>query len=456
MWFRRDLRLNDLPGLCQAASSGHGDVLGLFVHDDRLRRPAGHARLAYLGASLSALDESMGGALCQRVGKPTEQVVAAARDVGARSVHVTADFGPYGRRRDRAVSEALAEHGIELVATGSPYAVDPGVVRNAEGRGYEVFSAFRRGWEQHGWDPPFETPDELQWLRSAGHTVPVTAPADEGTRLPQAGEAAARRRWERFIDPAEGALASYAVDRDRPDREGTSRMSAHLRWGETHPRTLLASIDPAMGDGHERMTAEIAWREFYGDVLFHRPDAARDWYRDSFQRMTVDDLEHAATSASLVAWQQGRTGFPLVDAGMRQLLAEGWMHNRVRMVTASFLVKDLHLDWRIGARWFMRHLVDGDLASNQMGWQWVAGSGNDAAPYFRVFNPVRQGLRFDPDGDYVRRYVPELRHMPGASAHEPWRYLDGGASGYPDPIVDHAEERREALRRYQEMTGRRP
>ena len=258
--------------------------------------------------------------------------------------------------------------------------------------------------------------------------------------LPPSGEEAALERWESFR--ADG-LASYADLRDRADLAGTSSLSAHLKWGEIHPRTLLADLDGSRGRAVFRK--EIAWREFYADVLHHAPGSARTWLDPRFARMEHDSGPLADERFAALA--EGRTGYPFVDAGMRQLLSEGWVHNRVRMVVASFLVKDLHLPWQRGARWFMAHLRDGDLASNQQGWQWVAGSGTDAAPYFRVFNPVTQGLRFDPDGDYVRRYVPELRGLPGKDAHEPW---DAPllAPDYPARIVDHAEERDESLRRY--------
>jgi deoxyribodipyrimidine photo-lyase len=215
-----------------------------------------------------------------------------------------------------------------------------------------------------------------------------------------------------------------------------------------HPRQLLALV----GDepGAATFATELAWREFYADVLFHRPDTVRRNFAASMDGIRWDRGGEA--DERFAAWCAGRTGYPIVDAGMRQLLAEGWMHNRVRMITASFLVKDLHLDWRLGAAWFLRHLVDGDLASNSHGWQWTAGTGTDAAPFFRVFNPTLQGARFDPDGDYVRRYVPELRSIPGAAVHEPWTarrdLFSGSAPDYPAPIVDHAAEREEALERY--------
>ena len=218
-----------------------------------------------------------------------------------------------------------------------------------------------------------------------------------------------------------------------------------------HPRTLLADLADGrrhLGEGAERFATELAWREFYADVLWHHPRSAWHDLRPALAGMDYDDEGDAVE-----AWRQGRTGYPVVDAAMRQLLHEGWMHNRMRMVTASFLTKDLHVWWPLGARHFLEHLIDGDIASNNHGWQWVAGTGTDASPYFRVFNPVTQGLRFDPHGDYVRRYVPELAHLEGKAAHEPWKHDDGYAHGYPERIVDHADERREALRRYEAVRG---
>jgi deoxyribodipyrimidine photo-lyase len=265
--------------------------------------------------------------------------------------------------------------------------------------------------------------------------------------LPETGEVAAHRRLDRFLD---GGVDRYAEDRDRPDRDGTSRLSVDLKYGTLHPRQLLSRL--GAGDGPRTFETELCWREFYADVLHHRPDSAWQDYDRSMRSIPWDTGKRS--DERFDAWAHGRTGYPIVDAGMRQLLGEGWMHNRVRMLTASFLVKDLHLDWRRGAAWFLDHLVDGDLASNNHGWQWVAGCGTDAAPYVRVFNPVTQGRRFDPDGAYVRRWVPELAGIEGKAVHEPWKQrgdaglLGASASDYPDRIVDHATEREEALARY--------
>ncbi|HET7533038.1 MAG TPA: deoxyribodipyrimidine photo-lyase [Nocardioidaceae bacterium] len=441
MWFRRDLRLEDNPALLEACAGTSG-VLLLFVVDPRLWEPAGPARRAYLVASLARLDESVGGRLVVRHGDPAREVVRAATEAGAGTVHVAADFGPYGSRRDRAVEEALAEHGVELCRTGSAYAVAPGRVVNGSGEGYKVFTPFARAWAEHGWRAPAGRPaPEQRWLTAESDGVPQASVPD-GLTLPSAGEEAAHRRWREFLE----SVAEYDDARDRPDLDGTSRMSVHLKWGEIHPRTLLADLGARRSKGAATYRNELAWREFYADVLHRRPDTAREYLRREFASMEYDE-----PGDDLAAWQEGRTGFPIVDAGMRQLRATGWMHNRVRMIVASFLVKDLHLEWQLGARHFMRCLVDGDLASNQHGWQWVAGCGTDAAPYFRVFNPISQGRKFDPDGLYVRRWVAELADVDKAYIHEPSTQPGGLPEGYPPPLLDHAEERREALARLERM-----
>jgi len=460
LWFRRDLRLGDNPALLAAAGAA-GDmsaVLPLFVFDPALWEPAGAPRRAYLLRSLTELDSSMrrgGGRLLVRRGDPVEEVVAAARAAGSRSVHVAADFGPYGRVRDERVEHALAERGVELVRTGSPYAVAPGRVSKPDGSPYQVWSPFFRAWVDHGWRGPAALPVGLTWAEhSLASAPPPEGPDLGGMRLPSAGEEAARQRWAAFRD---GALRAYGDDRDRADLSGTSTMSAHLKYGEVHPRTLLADLssitgrEPAAARGAETYRRELCWREFYADVLWNRPETAREYLKAEIATMAYDS--GTVADARLRAWQEGRTGYPFVDAGMRQLQAEGWVHNRVRMVAASFLCKDLHLDWRLGARHFLQWLRDGDLASNNHGWQWVAGSGTDAAPYFRVFNPVLQGVKFDPDGDYVRRYVPELRMVAGPGVHEPWNLAGGPPPGYPERIVEHAAERAEALRRYAAVNG---
>jgi len=447
MWFRRDLRLADNPALLEACAAD-GGVLPLFVLDPALWGPAGPSRRAYLSRSLSALDASLqkiGGRLSVAQGRPAEQVLRAAREVGATRVHVAADFGPYGHRRDLDVEKALAEAGIELVRTGSPYAVAPGRVRNGSGEPYKVYTPFSRAWAEHGWRAPVDAPARATWL-SLAESVDVPQPElPEGLELPAAGEDVARRQWRAYVD---GGLEGYEHDRNRPDLDATSRMSVHLKWGEIHPRTMLADLRDHSSKGAVTYRRELAWREFYADVLFARPDSARQYLRSELARMP-----YAEPGDQLTAWCEGRTGFPIVDAGMRQMRASGWMHNRVRMIVASFLVKDLHVEWQHGARCFMHWLADGDLASNQHGWQWVAGSGTDPAPYFRIFNPTTQGEKFDPDGSYVRRWVPELRDLDAKHVHHPADAPGGPPEGYPAPMVDHKAERAEALARYEHARG---
>ena len=440
LWLRRDLRLGDHPALAGAA--GAGPVVGLFVLDPALLGPAGAPRRAFLFRSLRALDTSMGGRLVVRHGDPVEVVPAAAAEAGAESVLVSADFGPYGRRRDQAVARALRADGRRLVGIGSPYAVDPGQVRKQDGTPFRVFGPFYRAWRAHGWPAP-ASPPEVEWaggVRSEGipEDPPVTA------ALPPAGEEAALARLEAFLA---GPVDDYAGRRDRPAADATTRLSPYLKYGCVHPRTVLARL--GRSKSHEKLRSELAWREFYADVLWHHPESARQALQPAMAEMPLD----SGTTADerFRAWTEGRTGFPLVDAGMRQLLGEAWVHNRVRMVVASFLVKDLHIDWSRGARWFMERLVDGDLASNSHGWQWVAGTGTDPAPYFRIFNPVTQAKEHDPAGDYVRRWVPELASVAGAAVHEPWKQPGGVPAGYPERIVDHAAERAEALSRYESL-----
>jgi deoxyribodipyrimidine photo-lyase len=443
LWFRRDLRLLDHPALHAAAEQAAGGrVLPLFVLDPRLLRGAGAARTTYLLRSLAALRAATDGALVVRRGRPEAVLARVVRELGADAVHVSADTAPFGRRRDDAVVEALD---VPLVRTGTPYAVGPGSVTKKDGTPYAVFTPFSRAWADHGWPAPAGAPPSgLRWARGVDGDDLPDEPATDAD-LPAAGEEAAHARWEEFAD---SDLAGYDAGRDRPDQDSTSRLSVHLKYGELHPRTLLADLAGRRGKGVATFRTELAWREFYADVLWHQPRSAWEYLKPEMARM-----RYARPGKAFEAWQRGETGFPFVDAGMRQLLAQGWMHNRVRMVTASFLVKDLHVEWQHGARHFLDHLVDGDLASNNHGWQWVAGSGTDAAPYFRVFNPVAQGQRFDPDGEYVRRWVPELRHLDGKAAHEPWEADDGYAHGYPERVVDHRAERQEALDRYAEVRG---
>lgn len=451
MWFRRDLRLHDNPALGRAAESG--EVLGLFVLDPALVARSGAARLSWLAASLRSLNDSMAGRLLVLRGAPAEVVPAITAQVGASAVHMAADYGPYGSRRDAAVADRLTADGRALVPTGSAYAIAPGRVRKADGTGYKVFTPFFRGWSEHGWRAPVDsagmvrwrTPDSscaASWSPPAGDAAGLPGLALPGLDLPlDAGETAARCRWQEFRATS---LPSYDSTRDRPDLAGTSMLSSHLRWGEIHPRTLLADLDDS--SGAQSFRRQLAFRDFYADLLARNPASATTSMDPAFDSAILYRSGSAA-DADFERWTRGETGYPFVDAGMRQLQHTGWMHNRVRMVVASFLVKDLLIPWWRGADWFMRCLTDGDLANNSQGWQWVAGCGTDAAPYFRIFNPVTQGRKFDPAGDYVRRYLPELSQITGSAVHEPWR-LPTPPADYPGPMVDHRLAREEALSRY--------
>ncbi len=443
-WFRRDLRLVDHPALEAAAE--RGPVLPLFIDDAVLREPSGANRLHFLSASLRSLDRSMGGRLVVRSGDPVRVLEELAGEIEASSVVATADFGPYGRRRDERVERELDSDHFSVSFLDSPYAVPPGTITTKTDTPYKVFTPFFRAWTERGRPQPSPAP-EVEW---------VTGPATEGipeapevtADLPPAGEDAAAERLDWFLG---GPVHDYHECRNDPGIDGTSRLSPYLKWGALHPRQILARLGRSSGEDVFR--SEIAWREFYADVLFHRPDSARHAFVDTLASIEYD--EGPVADERFERWCRGETGYPIVDAGMRQLVAQGWMHNRVRMIVASFLVKDLHLDWTRGARWFMQHLVDGDLASNNHGWQWVAGTGTDAAPYFRVFNPTTQSAKFDGSGAYLRRWVPEIAHLSDARIHEPVRDETGPPEGYPEPIVDHAAERNEALARYERAKGHR-
>ncbi|MET1132640.1 MAG: deoxyribodipyrimidine photo-lyase [Aeromicrobium sp.] len=437
MWFRADLRLHDHGALRSAIEAGRDGVVPLFVLDDHFPPENMPVRSAYLARLLADFDERIDG-LHVVHGRPEVEVPRVVRETGAASVHVTAGHTPYALRRDARVAEALGD--VPLVAADSAYAVTPGTVRKGDGSAYKVFTPWFRAWQAQGSQPPVTAvrSHAVPWVRPGG-SAPLPEVAEADIDLPPAGERAARAHWRSWLDDH---VEAYDRERDRPDLDTTSRMSVHLKWGTIHPRTLLADLAEQSSTGGRAYQRQLAFREFYADVLHEWPGSAFGYYNRAYEQMQYDE-----PAGDFEAWKQGRTGFPFIDAGMRQLLVQGWMHNRVRMAVASFLVKDLHLEWTHGARWFRERLVDADLANNQHGWQWVAGCGTDAAPYFRVFNPVGQGRRFDPDGAYIRRWVPELREVEGHGVHEPWTLPEPPAD-YPPPLVDHAQERLEALRRH--------
>ncbi|MBM3743758.1 MAG: deoxyribodipyrimidine photo-lyase [Actinobacteria bacterium] len=440
-WFRRDLRLADNPALLASLDEGN-EVIPLFIMDEEIAERAGAHRRAYLAASLRVLNESLGGTLHLISGDPVAVLSELKKETGAISIHSAFQYAPYGNQLDGKLKKA----GIELTQVGSSYAVTPGRVLKDDGTPYRVYTPFYRAWSAHGWRKPVAAPKNPNWVAPSKSAKIPDWKAPDGVTIQEAGEVAALKRFKEFL---KRAADEYGDARNIPGTEGTSRMSPHLRWGEIHPRTMLEPL--GQKKGHEVYRKEIAWREFYADVLHHNPHTSRDYYDVKYKKM-----RYAEPGKAFQAWCEGKTGFPFVDAAMRQLVHEGWMHNRTRMVVASFLVKDLHIEWQHGANFFMKYLIDNDVASNSHGWQWTAGCGTDASPYYRVFNPIEQGRRFDFEGDYIKRYIPELRHLSGEDIHEPWLVLDGLSKGYPEPIVDHAKERLESLARLEEIKAAKP
>lgn len=440
MWFRRDLRVTDNPAWADATRSAD-EVVALYVVDPRLFESAGPFRRDLLLAHLRSLDAELatrGGRLRVEMGDPADVVPAVAAAVGAEAVHANADATPYSRRRDTRVHRALG--GTPLRTRWGTMVHHPGAVLTAKGALSMVFTPFYRAWIATAWDP-WPEPGDATVVADPGRGVPTTT-----SGLPEGGEQAALNRLEQFLDRVD----EYPDQRDLPGLDTTSKLAADLRWGTISPRLVCSAVGDAT-EGRRAFVRQLAWRDWYAHLLWERPDLRRRAMRPQWDRLAWRE-----DPTGLHAWREGRTGYPIVDAGMRQLAATGWMHNRVRMITASFLVKDLLIDWRLGERWFFHLLGDGDVAQNVGNWQWVAGTGPDAAPYFRIFNPVAQGRRFDPGGTYVRRWCPELAALPDRWIHAPWEAPTSvlAAAGielgrdYPEPIVDHAEARERALVAY--------
>jgi deoxyribodipyrimidine photo-lyase len=460
-WIRRDLRLADNPALATAMASSP-QVIPAFVLDPILLNSPHNSprRTAFLFDGLRALDLSLrerGSRLIVRSGDPAQALALLASESRATSVVAERDHSPYATARDVRLGRSLP---LTLVDGVSVH--PPGEVVRPDGRPYTVFTPFSRSWKAR----PFPGPQDLIPAPSRLSTpanlesLPIPDLPIEHAEFP-AGEAEAFRRLMAFALRRGAPISGYAADRELPGIEGTSRLSPYLRFGMLSARqavvaALQAAESAATPDarrGAQSWLEELIWREFYVSILAAFPGVRRRAFRADLQR-----IRWSNDRADFAAWCEGRTGYPIVDAAMRQLAVTGWMHNRARMIVASFMVKHLLIDWRWGERWFMQHLLDGDPASNNGGWQWSAGTGTDAAPYFRVFNPVLQGKKFDPRGDFVRRWVPELARMPVDRLHTPWE-LSGPeqlrvgvtlGEGYPFPIVDHAWARRRALAAYAE------
>lgn len=449
-WFRRDLRLQDNLALNQAvADSSSGEVAAIYLLEldyfDSLSAIRQHSLLASIRSLQADMDGALNISLVAGLDELAGELVAFCKSHDVGELHASRMFDPAAIATQNQVGVALRDAGVYLKLTGSNYAVDPGTVLKGDGSPYKVYTPFYRAWLQTGWAEPAMLDARAKFAKPIRVDDLPQAKTDAPFKI-RAGYEFALETFAKF---QRRAAKNYHELRDRVDMSGTSHLSHALAHGEIHPRTLLARLGDS--EGEITFAKELCWREFYADVLFHNPTSIDHYYEPRFAKMRYNSGSQAA--ASLEAWKQGRTGFPMVDAGMRQLHQTGWMHNRVRMIVASFLVKDLHLEWQEGAKHFEQLLTDYDPASNSHGWQWTAGSGTDASPYYRVFNPVTQGYKFDPNGDYVRKYIPELRHIEGKDVHEPWNLLHGYLHGYPTPIVDHAAERLESLLRLDELKG---
>jgi deoxyribodipyrimidine photo-lyase len=457
VWFGRDLRVRDHPAL-RAALDRHERVVPVFCLDDRLLhgRHSSGARTQFLLECLHDLAGELrdrGSGLVIRHGSPERELLELAGEARAAAVHMTADVSPFARRRADRVRAALRGGDVGLCAHDGVNAVDVTTIETTQGRPYSVFSPFHRTWAAAPRRPLLQAPRQLPPLpsrltRGRIPSLETLGLAQEVAEPAPGGEAEARRTLDRFLGDA---VRTYADDHDALGRDRTSRLSPYLHFGCISPRTVEERLP--RGAGAEAFRRQLCWRDFHHHVLHHFQRNARS----EFQTRHRGSIRWSYARRPFEAWCEGRTGYPLVDAGMRQLRREGWMHNRARLVVGSFLTKDLGIDWRWGERWFMRLLIDGDEANNNGNWQWIASVGTDPAPvYRRIYNPARQQASYDPDNAYVLRFVPELARVPGRYLPEPWTMPDEVqrearcviGDDYPAPIVDHAVARREALDRY--------
>ncbi|MFZ1752321.1 MAG: deoxyribodipyrimidine photo-lyase [Caldilineaceae bacterium] len=467
-WIRRDLRLADNRALTEAvrqAGAAKAGVIPLFVFDPALLNSAytGQKWIDFLTGGLISLHESLlqrGSRLVVRRGDPLAVLQLVMAESGATAIYAQADHSPYAVQRDARISAALPLHLVAGVT-----ALPPGTVVKADGTPYTVFTPFKKRWlslSPASREPLLPSPARLSTPESIASEV-LPSLADTPSFPP--GEEAAWARLTAFTQGAHAPIFDYANTRNRPDWDDTSRLSPYLRLGMLSPRQALVAAQaagqraetPAQRAGVETWISELIWREFFVSILHHFPGVRRASFRPDYA-----EIDWRNDRDEFAAWCTGRTGYPFVDAALRQLTTTGWMHNRARMVVASFLVKHLLIDWRWGERFFMQHLLDGDPAANNGGWQWVAGTGTDAAPYFRVFNPITQSRKFDPDGAYIRRWVPELADVPTPAIHTPWKMSAGEqaragchtGTDYPSPLVEHAFARQRALETYKAALNR--
>ena len=472
VWFRQDLRLEDNPALTAAVKRG-GPIIPVYVwapeeEEDWAPGAASRYWLHHSLKSLEASFEKAGSRLIVRRGNSLEELESVARSVNAGALFWNRRYEPAITERDETIKRTFQERGLEVKSFNGSLLVEPWEVTTKQGSPYKVFTPFWKAClEQIDPADPLPVPKTIpapeswpKYLRIETLELEPKIEWAEGIRNTRSfGEDAAHERFEAFLDEW---LSDYAEGRDRPDRDGTSMLSPHLHFGEIGPRQVWHAVQaaasghnsPGARRGAEKFLSELAWREFSHNLLHNFPHLPHAPMQEKFADFPWADDEEA-----LEAWQRGQTGYPIVDAGMRQLWETGWMHNRVRMIVASLLTKDLLISWKHGARWFWDTLVDADLANNTQGWQWTAGCGADAAPYFRIFNPVSQGERYDPKGDYVRRWVPELAEMPDTWIHKPWEapkelLAEAGVKldeTYPLPIIDHSKARERALAAYDQV-----
>lgn len=463
LWFRQDLRLGDNPALHHAAA--RGDILPVYILDDACQ-PVGEAAQWWLHHSLAALAKDLGRLVFRR-GPAAEILPQLVREAGAEAVYWNRCYDPASIQRDSRIKEMLAAQGLEVRSFNGALLHEPWQIETQSGGPFKVYTPYWRAAQKAGFPQPIPKPSDISLSRQCEGdglerldllpTRPNWANGWEKLWMP--GEAGAMTRLEDFLGRG---LAGYGELRNRPDLPHVSRLSPHLHFGEISPRQIFARLDFHLAEHPQQMAdaqtfkAELGWREFSHHLLYHFPKMPSENWRSEFDRYPWREA-----GDDLVAWQKGQTGYPIVDAGMRELWHTGYMHNRVRMVVASFLIKHLRLHWRHGHDWFVDTLLDADVANNAASWQWVAGSGADASPYFRIFNPITQGRKFDPEGAYIRQWCPELSALPTAYIHAPFEAppdvlkksgVHLGRS-YPAPIVDHATARKEALAGYQMVKG---
>ena len=468
-WHRRDLRTADNCGLTEAA--GSGSVLPVFVFDDAVLQHGSPPRVAYMLDALDSLRESYrehGSDLLVTRGDPRTVLSRLAETTDAEAVVWNKDYSGLARERDTEVRRALDEVDVARESYHDAICHEPGSITTNDGDPYSVFTYFGRKWLDREKEAPYEAPNMDDLADPASHSVPdrwstsLPTLGDLGFDEPEADlqSASTDAARERLDDFCAGDIYRYDERRDYPADDATSRLSADLKWGTMGIRTVYAATAEAMeradtdaeAESVEEFQSQLAWREFYSHVLFFNPEVVSENYKEY-----ENPIEWRDESEHLAAWKAGETGYPIVDAGMRQLLAEGYMHNRVRMIVASFLAKDLLIDWREGYNWFREKLVDHETANDNGGWQWAASTGTDSQPYFRIFNPMTQGERYDPDATYIKRYVPELEEVEAEQIHA-WHELSATqrrrlAPEYPDPIVEHSQRREAALEMFETARG---